>query len=68
MILFKFQITSKIQDKVKIIKLLAEEGQSLGMRKFTDLVENKLGLIVSRATITSICTFFRLKFLKFSTL
>ena len=44
----------KIHDKVKIIKLHAEEGQSLGMRKFTDLVEIKLGLIVSRATIQRI--------------
>ena len=39
---FKFQITSKIQDKVKIIKIHAEESQSLGMTKFTDLVEIKV--------------------------
>ena len=43
----------KIQEKVRIIKLHAEEGHSLGMRKFTDLVEIKLGLTVSRATILS---------------
>ena len=43
----------KILDKLKIIKLHAEEPK-IGMRKFTDLVETKLGLTASRATVQRI--------------